>query len=61
MSYTTERTIRLSSLVMAVLVASTLNGSLLWKMDDIAHTAAAAQSAPVVVELEPVTIVGHRS
>ena len=61
MSYTTERTIRLTSLVGAVLIASVLNGSLLWKFDDVAQTAAASQAAPTVIVLEPVTIVGRHS
>ena len=61
MTYTTERTIRLASFMLAVVVASVLNGSLLWKFDDIAQNPTLAHAAPTDITLEPVTIIGHRS
>lgn len=60
MHYATERTIRLTGLVLAVVVASVLNGSLLWKFDAVAQTAA-ANNQPATIVLQPVTVVGHQS
>lgn len=64
MNTLTQRHIRLIGFVVALGVAASLNGALLWKFDDVAqrHTAMqSARSAPVQVTLERVTIVAPRS
>ena len=61
MSYTTQRTTRLAGFMLAIVVASVLNGSLLWKFDDVAQNPTLAHAAAVDYTLPTVTIVGHQS
>ncbi len=65
MNTLTQRHIRLIGFMVALGVAASLNGAMLWKFDDVAqhHAAAqhAAESAPVQITLERVTIVAPRS
>ena len=63
MAYATQRSTRLGGLVLAVLMATVVNGAMLWKMDTIAHNGAHNNSypAPSYITLETVTIVGHQS
>lgn len=52
---------RFASLAFAVVMAVAVNGSMLMKFDNVATSAALAQSTQAnVVVLETVTIVGHR-
>jgi hypothetical protein len=59
MRYTTQHTTRLAGFMLAVIMATAINGSLLWKFDDMAQAGSA--QAPATVTLESVTIVGHQS
>ncbi len=53
MNTTKNRSIRLAGLVLAVLATATINGTMLWKFDDVARQATLARSAqtPTVVTL----------
>ena len=65
MNSLTQRNIHLISFVVALGVAASLNGAMLWKFDDVAQHHAAMQrtaaSAPAQFTLERVTIVAPRS
>jgi hypothetical protein len=59
----TSRTTRFAGLMLAVLIAAALNGSLLWTFNAAAQEGIVANpgQAPTVVTLDAVTIVAHQS
>lgn len=63
MAYSTERSTRLAGFVLAVLMATVVNGSMLWKFDDMAQNGSQMNSyqVPSYITLETVTVVGHQS
>lgn len=65
MTTLTQRNIRLIGFMVALGVTAILNGAMIWKFDDVAPQYAAkqraAESAPVQITLERVTIVAPRS
>ena len=63
MAYSTQRSTRLAGFAIAVLMATVVNGSMLWKMDDMAQNGSQGMSTevPSYITLETVTIVGHQS
>jgi CHASE3 domain sensor protein len=63
MAYATQRTTRLAGFVMAVLMATVVNGSVLWKMDNMAQSGSQTRGTevPSYITLETVTVVGHLS
>ena len=63
MAYATQRSTRLAGFMLAFLMAAAVNGSMLWKMDDMAQNGGQTNSTevPSYITLETVTIVGHQS
>jgi len=63
MAYATQSSTRLVGFAMAVLIATVVNGSMLWKMDSMAQNGSQGMSTevPSYITLETVTIVGHQS
>lgn len=61
MTHISERTIRLTGIMLALVVASALNGGLLWKFDDMAQNPSLAYQSGNSIVLQPVTIVGRQS
>lgn len=63
MTYSTERSTRLAGFVLAVLMATVVNGSMLWKFDDMAQNGGQGTSyqVPSYITLETVTVVGRQS
>ncbi len=58
----TNRTTRFAAVMLAVLMAATLNGAMLWKFDAVAQEGMLASSAQAsMVTLESVNIVAPRS
>lgn len=54
---------RLAGFMFAILIATVINGSMLWQFDSLAHVTQLANSAqtPTAITLQTVTIVGHQS
>lgn len=54
---------RLAGFMFAILMATAINGSMLWQFDSLAHVTQLANSAqtPTAITLQTVTIVGHQS
>lgn len=63
MTYSTQRSTRLAGFVLAVLMATVVNGSMLWKFDDMAQNGSQGMSyqVPSYITLETVTVVGRQS
>ena len=59
MNATVIRTNRIAALTFAVLMATIVNGSMLWQFNAMATDGAMDSSRNVVV-LETVTVIGHR-
>jgi hypothetical protein len=59
----TSRTTRFAGLMLAVLIAACLNGSLLWTFNTAAQEGVVANPGPTpsVVTLDAVTVVVHQS
>ncbi|MBC7919102.1 MAG: hypothetical protein H7Y28_14965 [Rhodoferax sp.] len=63
MAYSTQRSTRLVGFMLAVMMATAINGSLLWKFDDMAQNGSQGNGTevPSYITLETVTIVGRQS